>query len=122
MNDQSETTPSARRAPYSDMAASRPKRSDFLRQRFGAGWVLARRASRMHDANVVSQKDFDAAVREYHVTYGDNSDDVRAAMHMALKRALFVLESPAVARLVNGAGTVDQVRAAIQAEETRTVW
>lgn len=38
-------------------------------------------------------------------------------MLAALKRALFVLESPALLALTNGAGTVDVVRAAIAKAE-----
>lgn len=43
--------------------------------------------------------------------------DVNEFMLHALKRALFVLDSPVIKPLANGAGAVDYVRAAIEAAE-----
>jgi hypothetical protein len=50
-------------------------------------------------------------------TEQDREEYVSAYMLDALRRALFVLESPALIHITNGGGTVDVVRRAIELAE-----
>lgn len=70
---------------------------DFMRERLGADWVLARRTSRIlrqygDDVNCITAKQLRKVERDYRALFGDPYDKPRAAMWLALKRAKRVLE------------------------------
>lgn len=64
---------------------------DFYRQRFGKNWVLHRRTRPIvekygDDVVCLTNKQYDAATRDYRAEFGSPHDKVRAALYLSLKR------------------------------------
>ena len=91
--------------------------SDYLNymiERLGSNWVLARRTSRIvarygDNVNCVSNKQLRAVERDWRLAHGREYDEPRAAMYLALL---------AVSNAYAGRSPLlDQVRAALAAEQ-----
>jgi hypothetical protein len=68
-----------------------PDYLNFMTERLGSNWVLARRTSRIiarygEDVNCVSHKQMRAVERDWRLAHGREYDEPRALMYLALKQ------------------------------------
>lgn len=66
--------------------------TDFINEKLGKNWVIARRTSNIvrrygEDVKCVSQSRYKEVENQYHAIYGDPYDKVRAQMFLALVAA-----------------------------------
>lgn len=97
-----------------------PTWPDFLRERVGNNWVLARRTPRIvarYGADVVclSGKQLRELEREYRKAHGDPHDKVRAELYRAAREAADLLMG-----IDPNFETLKKLRRALQAETERT--
>lgn len=74
---------------------TRPTSLEYLRERFGSNWVLARRTPRImarygDDVVRLTQSQYKAAERDYRKRYGDPHNEVRAELYLAAREVLNV--------------------------------
>lgn len=95
--------------------------SDFIRDKIGSNWVVARRTPRIlakygEDVFCISQQALRKIDREYRALYGDPYDKVRAQMYRALIAARENLEYSADTDSLALSEILDE---AIKAEQDR---